>query len=231
MFLMMRSARCLCLLAMASSLLFASAQTEGFEELELTGQLEGSTLHFKVNVEDERANGQDTLSLILTVPSLGWASLAFNDNGGNMIGSEAVIGLPDTGEVKKYNLSEKGPGIIPMADDKQTLIEASIIQESGTTTLAFTKLLVEAGEITIDATGVNSFLSSYGTSNILGYHDKREPYTVDLAGGGGVTSSAPSPPTMEQTDAPTAAPPSSGAMVAESTAAGIFVLGAIFTLF
>ena len=77
------------------------ATTEGFEELELAGQLEGSILRFKVNFEDERANGQDTLSLILTVPSLSWVGFGFNDNGGFMIGSEAVIGLPDTGEVKR----------------------------------------------------------------------------------------------------------------------------------
>jgi hypothetical protein len=176
---MMRSARCVCLLAMASSLLFASAQTYGFEELEV---MQGSTLRFRVNVEDERANGQDTLSVILTIPSLGWASLAFNDNGGLMIGSEAVIGLPDTGEVKKYNLGAKGTaGVLPMADDKQTLIATSISQESGITTLAFTKILVEEGEIAIDATGENVFLSAYGTSNILGYHDKRESFAVDLA--------------------------------------------------
>jgi hypothetical protein len=99
-----------------------------------------------------------------------------------MVGSEAVIGLPDTGEVQKYDLNERAvSGIVPMVDERQTLIDASITQTSDSTTLKFTKILVEDGEIPIEKDAKNTFLSAWGTSNILGFHAAREPYyTVTL---------------------------------------------------
>ena len=154
---------------------------EDFLELELPGQLSGSLLRYKVNPTDERAAGSDTVSVILTVPATAWLSFGFSDNGGFMTGSEAVIGFPGTGEVKKYSLSGRSiSGVTPMPDNQQTLIDASIQQTESSTTLRFTKILAEEGEITIDGNGFNTFLSAYGTGNTLGFHRARVSYRVDL---------------------------------------------------
>jgi len=159
-------------------------ELDGFTPVELVGQLEGSTLRYKANVQDKAANGQDTLSVILTVPAVGWVSFGISETG-LMVGSEAVIGLPDTGEVKKYNLNaQNNAGVVPMPDEKQTLIDASVRQTSTTTTLSFTKILNEPGEIPINRIGIGNFLSAYGSSNTLGFHSARQPYSLDFASRG-----------------------------------------------
>jgi hypothetical protein len=151
----------------------------GFESVALTGQLEGATLHFRVNDQDPVALGEGTLTVVLETPATGWVGFGFNNNGGMMVGSEAVIGLPDTGEVKKYSLNVQDvSGVVPMPDAKQTLIGASITQDADGTMLSFTRLLYEEGEITIAMNEVNTFLSAWGSSNVLGVHAAREPYDV-----------------------------------------------------
>jgi hypothetical protein len=159
---------------------------EGFEEVALTGRLNGAILNYRVNTADPAANGVDTLTVVLEVPAVGWVGFAFNDGRGFMVDSEAVIGLPDTGEVQKYNLNQQATvGVVPMPEAQQTLIDASITQTSSSTTLTFTKILVEPGEIEIIANVENTFLSAWGFGNSLGVHTAREPYIVNLAGGGG----------------------------------------------
>jgi len=127
----------------------------------------------------------------LTVPVLGWVGFAISGTG-QMIGSEAIIGLPDTGEVLKYNLNAQNTaGVVPMPDSQQTLIDARIEQDRGRTTLVFTKILVEEDEIPIEATGQNIFLTAFGSGNTLGVHASREPYTLNLETGelgGGVST-------------------------------------------
>lgn len=153
-----------------------------FQLLELEGQLAGSNLRFKFNSQDARANGQNTISIVLEIPTLAWAGWAVSDNGGFMVGSEAVIGLPDTGEVLKYNLNAKsGAGVVPMPDNQQTLIDASIVQDSEKTVLSFTKILEEEGEIPINFEDDNTFLSAWGSSNNLGIHSARASFTLEGA--------------------------------------------------
>ena len=153
----------------------------GFELLELPGQLEGSTLFFKFNLADPNANGQDTISVVFEAPVLAWTAVGFSDNGGFMPGSEAVIGLPDTGEVLKYNLNARsGDGVVPMPTEQQTLIDTSIEQnEDGATVLSFTKILNEPGEIVINLEDENTFLSAWGNNNNLGIHAARGSYTLE----------------------------------------------------
>lgn len=163
----------------------AAVGQEGFTVVALEGgQLQGSTLLFKVNPSDPNAGGVDTVTFEYTVPQLGWVAIGFTDNGGFMVGSEAVIGLPDTGEVLKFELGGKTtPQVTPMPEAKQTLIGASIVQDATSTTLTFTKRMVEDGEVPIEV-GPNTFLAAYSGSNSLGIHSNRDSFALDLASGG-----------------------------------------------
>lgn len=161
----------------------APTQFVDFQINSLPGQLAGSTLRTFVERANPLANGQDTLTVRLTVPALGWVGFAISETG-QMIGSEAIIGLPDTGEVMKYSLNAQNTaGVVPMPESQQTLIDARIEQDRGRTTLIFTKILVEEGEIPIDGSGQNIFLSAFGSGNTLGIHASREPYTLNLETG------------------------------------------------
>ncbi len=148
-----------------------AASLDGFETVALQGLIAEASLQYRFNQADPRAAGKDTLSIVLEVPALGWTGWAVSNNGGFMVGSEAVIGLPDTGQVLKYNLGGKIiAGVQPVSQDKQTLIDASIRQEDGFTILSFTKILVEPDEIPINISGDNIFLSAWGFSNALNVH-------------------------------------------------------------
>ena len=169
----------------------APTQFIDFQINSLPGQLAGSTLRTFVERANPLAGGQDTLTVRLTVPALGWVGFAISETG-QMIGSIGIVGLPDTGEVKKYSLNAQNTaGVVPMPDSQQTLIDTRIEQDRGRTTLVFTKILVEEDEIPIDAVGQNIFLSAFGSGNTLGFHASREPYTLNLETGelvGGVST-------------------------------------------
>jgi len=121
----------------------------------------------------------------------GWISLGFSTSG-TMKDSQAVVGIPDTDKVEKYDLAISQA--YPMNEDKQTLRDTSI--SSGV--LTFTKLLKEAGEISIKEEGDNTFLFAKGGAT-FGYHSGRSVFTLDLSS----TSISSEPPT---TSTPTYAP-------------------------
>jgi hypothetical protein len=151
------------------------------EPIDLDGQLEGSSFSFQINPADPNAGGQDTITIQYTVPVLAWVGVAVSDNGGFMVGSEAVIGLPDSGEVLKYNLNaQNNAGVVPFGDTQQTLIDATVTQDGESTTLTFTKIMVEEGEIAI-LNGANTFLGAWGFNNGLGIHAARQSFAVDFA--------------------------------------------------
>lgn len=179
-----------CILASLLTFL-AVAQDEGapggLTSVSLAGQLQGSTLEYFVIEADGRAGGQHTVTIVYTVPAEAWAGVGFSDNGGFMPGSEAVIGLPDEGVVLKYSLGDRFlSSVVPMPEERQTLIETSIEQQSGSTILRFTKILVEEGEIPI-VIGDNSFMAAYGFSSALSQHKAREPFSLNLVSGGSDT--------------------------------------------
>ena len=77
-----------------------------------------------------------------------------------------------------------------MAADKQTLTGTSIKTEDGVTTMTFTKLLKEAGEIEISA-GDNTFLWAYGTGTSLAWHGPaRKSFQLNLSTGVAATLQA-----------------------------------------
>ena len=89
-------------------------------------------------------------------------------------------GTPSDGLVQKYNLFGKwGAAVQPMADDKQTLLDASIEVTGGQTILKFTKLLDESGEIEIYS-GENVILYARGHGTSLGYHAARMAFNLNL---------------------------------------------------
>jgi hypothetical protein len=150
----------------------------GFQSVDLEGQIEDGELTFKFNPADARAEGQDTISIVFEAPTLAWVGWAVSEEG-FMVGSEAVIGFPETGEVLKYTLGGQTISAVqPKPADQQTLIDASVRQVDGSTTLSFTKILVEPGEIPIKIDGDNAFLSSWGFSDTLSVHAARGSYLL-----------------------------------------------------
>ena len=96
-----------------------------------------------------------------------------------MITSEAVIGLPDDGTVRKYMLNGKTVmGVEEMEEDKQTLMDWSLSQENGTTVMSFAKYLDE-DSLGIEL-GLNTFIYAVGSSNDLGWHADRGSFSLEL---------------------------------------------------
>merc|ERR1712176_113819 len=126
----------------------------------------------------------------LRYEGIGWLSLGFSMDG-SMVGSSAIIGQPDLAlqekspSVSKFNLHSKLiHGVIPMEQDEQTLINATVYQDQDTnfTILTFIKKLNEAnGEIPISSSGKNIFLWAIGRSNTMGHHKAGGSFDIDLS--------------------------------------------------
>jgi len=151
-----------------------------------------ATLYYAV-VPSEEGYDNGILCGRLEVEIDGWIGLGFSPSG-SMANSQAVIGIPDEDTVQKYDLATGRA--TPMTDDRQTLRDTSIEIVDGKTTMSFTKLLVEDGEVTTEEEGDNTFLFAWGGSS-LGYHMSRKAFTIDL--GSTSTAQTDSP----QTDSPT----------------------------
>lgn len=110
----------------------------------------------------------------------GWIALAVAETADEMVGGEAIIGLPDESSVLKYNLGGFSvDSVTPMAESMQTLWDESIVQENGKTIMTFSKWLVEENELDISE-GMNNFLFAIGSSNTLAYHAVRSGVSVNL---------------------------------------------------
>jgi len=129
----------------------------------------------------------------------GWISLGFSTTG-RMKDSQAIVGIPDTDSIKKYDLAINQA--YPMAEDKQTLRDISIDTNGGKTSMSFTKLLKEAGETTIKEEGDNTFLFAKGGAT-FGYHSSRSVFTLDLSS---TPISSESPTTVPTSYSPTYVP-------------------------
>ncbi|KAI2508617.1 putative catecholamine binding [Fragilaria crotonensis] len=108
----------------------------------------------------------------------GWLSLGFAPGYTTMIGAQAVIGWPNDAlsltNPGKYDMtSESESGVVLMDNSRQTLENATIVQNGTHTVLTFTKLLEESNENSISATGPSSFVWAVGTSNGMGIHGRR----------------------------------------------------------
>ena len=66
-----------------------------------------------------------------------------------MVGGEAVIGLPGSSSVKKYDMTAQSTaGVTEMSS--QTLSGTSIATVDGVTTMKYTKIMDESGEQTLN---------------------------------------------------------------------------------
>ena len=139
----------------------------------------GVTLFFALVPSDPESGNDGLFCGRLEAENNGWVSIGFSPDGG-MIGSQAVIGVPEQGNVLKYDLTSKD-GASPMSEDRQTLIGTSITVEGEKAIMEFTKLLVEAGEVPILEGTENKFIYAAGDfDGNLGYHSKRESFLIVL---------------------------------------------------
>ena len=109
-----------------------------------------------------------TITVEMTYAGDAWIAFGVSENG-LMPGSKAVIGLPDTGIVEKYDLTARSLAGVTPAADSTSLSQQTITQANGVTTLTFTKPLEEPGELPISLTD-SIFLYAIGSSNTLGFH-------------------------------------------------------------
>ncbi|KAL7506279.1 hypothetical protein ACHAXN_003567 [Cyclotella atomus] len=96
---------------------------------------------------------------------------------GKMHPAEAIMGLPEEGSVLKYDLSaESESGVVPMSDDKQTLMDTNITQADGMTVMTFAKVLDEDQYPLV--AGDNTCIYAESTSNAFGFHNNHPHYFV-----------------------------------------------------
>jgi hypothetical protein len=126
-----------------------------------------------------------TLTVELVYEGEGWIGFGFSTNG-RMVGSSAVIGLPNEplGQTNpgKYSLAGESVGAVQLVpDEEQTLTDTSITQNATHTSMKFTKRLVEDGELTINAYDKNTFIYATGIVNALSPHSREGAFTMRLS--------------------------------------------------
>lgn len=149
----------------------------------------GVTMYSEANVDE------GTVFFEIVYEGQGWIGFGTSP-GQSMIGSEVVIGVPDSeaGPTNpgKYALSERSlNGVNLLPNEQQTLIDAIIEQNETHTVLRFTKLMEEDGEHSISATEPNPFTFATGINNVLGNHNQRATFMASVGGGASGFSSEP----------------------------------------
>jgi hypothetical protein len=134
---------------------------------------DGSLLTMREVVDPD----QNTITVEMVYQGEAWVAFGISNEKGDMIGAQAVIGLPDEGVVRKYDMTaEELSGVYPTGS--QTLSGTSITQSNGVTTMTFTKKLVEDGYV-ISATGPNYFIYAVGSTNTLGLHAREGSFSTE----------------------------------------------------
>ena len=110
----------------------------------------------------------------------GWVALGFSPNG-EMIGSKAVIGIPNSsgqGNPKLYDLNSTATdasGIMETTYDNH--VDGSIIQVNGRTTLIFETSNWHSAHF---EDGLYTFIFAVGQDNTLGFHKHANRFRLDL---------------------------------------------------
>lgn len=122
---------------------------------------------------------QDLFRGRVTYEGLGWVGLAVSPNG-QMVGSHAVIGLPNDDSVRRYYLGGYSLDQVTVAqEDQQGLVLGEVVQNNTHTVLTL-ELSLES--FAIDPFGnENHFLLAAGSSNDLYHHAAKERLTLALA--------------------------------------------------
>ena len=107
--------------------------------------------------------GANAMSIKAVCQGLAWLSIGVNPRG-EMSGGQVVIGLPNATRSSvnpgKYSIFDYADsGVVLMGRAAQTLINRSITQDSSaeTTTLTYTKIMKENGELYVHPRGLPSF--------------------------------------------------------------------------
>jgi hypothetical protein len=119
----------------------------------------------------------------VTYNSYGWIGLGVSPDG-SMIGSAAVIGLPDAtnSNVKKYDLNAKAVDGIALGSYQDNVYKKSITQVQGITTMQFQAFLDwNAGSLPFKSSGETQMVFAYGQNNILGYHKRKGTFLLNLS--------------------------------------------------
>ncbi|KAL7580487.1 hypothetical protein ACA910_003619 [Epithemia clementina (nom. ined.)] len=151
----------------APSILKVNCENFGLTPLQLTSEL---TFHSIIDPI------RGTIQIKLVLNALAWMAMAFTDGRPGMVGAEAVIGFPSadpnspSAPTKFHMNSKTGDGVVPMAAEQQTLMNATIAQTDTQTILQFTKFLSEEGEHPIFSDRPNTFLFAHGANNGAGPH-------------------------------------------------------------
>jgi hypothetical protein len=126
---------------------------------------------------------ETALQVTVTYDGDSWIGFAFSLDK-FMANSFAVIGTPADNTVAKYEMPDRNTPR-KLSADRQTLTDESIEFDGVTTTMKFTKLLVEDGEIAINPNGENIFLYAIGEDGQrdLFFHKSKGDVTVNFATG------------------------------------------------
>ncbi|CAN0499912.1 unnamed protein product [Ectocarpus sp. 12 AP-2014] len=152
-----------------------------------------------------------------------------------MVGSDAVIGLPEESSVEEYDLTSQAiAGVVPSA--MQDITGGSVSQDASSTTLSFTRPLAPANKQAISGTPGDEtiFIYAFGGDNELAFHGlapNRGSFALDLfcgdggdGDGDGATVAGTPAPTVSGTPAASeafsAAPIAAGTPTAAPTIAG-----------
>ena len=134
-------------------------------------------LPFDMTLQQITNPEEGTVTIELTTPKQAWLALGF---GSQMVGTTAVVGLPDEGTVSKMFLgSQRQSDFVNV--DSSSLSDASIAQTpEGGTVLRFTKPLVEEGETAVASEGNQNIIVAAGRSNTFGFHEDYSPLLVEM---------------------------------------------------
>lgn len=130
------------------------------------------TLSYDVILDNER----QLFCSELEYDGQGWVGFGVSESG-EMVGSTAVVGLPDS-EIDSnpglYSLDGNTNSLIKLlSEEEQTILGASILQENGVTVLKFATYIDVNDDFVIKVPGVTNFIYAAGESNDFGYHGMR----------------------------------------------------------
>ena len=156
-------------------------ECSGYQFSERLGTNNEILLQYVVHANENSPTG-GTFSAKMTYEGHGWLGFGISPSG-TMLNSLAIVGLPDENKVELYKLDDRRKrGIKPLPKEQQTLINATIIQDSTTTTMSFTKVLgdIDFPEFDLNAYGSNTFLFAYGHDNSFNKHIEKGVFTWTL---------------------------------------------------
>mmetsp|Transcript_94802 Transcript_94802/g.268374 ORF Transcript_94802/g.268374 Transcript_94802/m.268374 type:complete len:694 (-) Transcript_94802:312-2393(-) len=140
-------------------------------------------LHFRTYASED-------IRLAIDVPGTGWAALAV---GSTMSDADAVIGggLKGGGQasdVRAYRLtSASAGGVAENPGATARLSDVEVLHENGRTKVLFARPL-DNGVKAVAFGGTVDFLWAYGPGHAVGYHARRQAFSVDLPAADAVTT-------------------------------------------